>query len=318
MSAAKVELGRHLFFDRRLSGNGTQSCATCHDPLRAFTDGLATPIGSTGQPGRHNAMTLVNVAFNSTLTWATPIRTLEDQALVPMFGTHPLELATDEPQLLARLAADPIYTDLFARAFPAEPITITAVTYALASFERTIVSRDSPFDRFIAGDASALPTRAQRGLALFESDRLGCATCHGGFNLTVTTGDDVRFFNTGLYNVDGRGGYPTSDRGLIETTGTLTDMGRYRPPTLRNVAVTAPYLHDGSAADLDAVIDAYARGGRLISDGPNAGDGALSPYKSVFITGFTLSMEERADLLAFLSSLTDPTVLADPALQDPW
>lgn len=318
LTADKVELGRHLFFDTRLSGNGTQSCASCHDPARAFTDGLATPLGSTGEPGRHNAMSLVNVAYTSTLTWAALTTSLEDQALVPMFGTHPLELATHEGELLARLATEPGYTDLFARAFPDEPVTITSVTRAIASFERTILSGDSPFDRFLAGDRSALTASEERGLALFESERLGCTNCHAGFTFSAAIGDDSRFFNTGLYNVDGRGAYPAVDRGLVEATGDPAHVGRFKPPTLRNVALTAPYFHDGSAATLDEVLDAYARGGRLITDGPNAGDGAASPLKSVFITGFALTADERTDVLAFLTSLTDEGIATNPLLQRPW
>jgi cytochrome c peroxidase len=328
MSADKVELGRHLFYDTRLSADGSQSCASCHAQARAFTDGLVVPLGITGEAGRHNAMSLVNVAYNSSSTWANNVAHLEDQAKAPMFGTAPIELGLSghEDELLARLADEPVYADLFPRAFAADaaPITIGNVTRAIASFERTICSGGSPFDRFVAGDTTALDARAQRGLALFESDRLGCTHCHGGFNLASSydhaemPAPQVQFFNTGLYNVDGAGAYPAADRGLVEVTGDPAHVGRFRAPTLRNIALTAPYFHDGSAATLADVIATYARGGRLVASGPNAGDGAQSPLKSAFITGFTLTPDEQADLIAFLEALTDHDVIERADLASPW
>ena len=316
MSADKVELGRYLFYDTRLSRDGSQSCASCHAQSRAFTDGRTTPVGITGEAGRHNAMSLANVAYNSSNTWASHVVRLEDQARLPMFGTAPVELglAGTDSELLVRLAVEPIYTDLFARAFgDSGPFTVDNVTRAIASFERTIISGRSRFDRFVAGDVTALAASEQRGLALFESPRLGCRQCHGGFNLAssydhaaMPAGGQVQLFNTGVYNVDGAGAYPASDRGLIEVTGDPRDMGRFRAPTLRNVAVTAPYFHDGSAATLDAVIDHYASGG------------VTSPLKSTMITGFTLTADERADVVTFLGALTDEALLADPALASPW
>lgn len=313
MSIEKVELGRHLFYDTRLSTNGTQACASCHRQELAFTDGEVTSFGATGERGTHNAMSVVNTGYNSTHTWATNIAHLEAQALAPMFGTAPVELglAGGEDALLARLRADPVYQTLFPAAFPdGEPFSIANITRALASFERTIISGNSRFDAFVTGTASALDASEQRGLVLFESARLGCTNCHGGFNLSAVVGDSVQFFNTGLYNVDGKGAYPAGDRGLYDVTGDPAHMGRFKPPTLRNIAVTAPYMHDGSVATLDEVVDIYARGGR--------GDGATSPLKSVFITGFTLTAEERADLLAFLYTLTDDGLLQDPTLANPW
>jgi cytochrome c peroxidase len=327
MSADKVELGRYLFYDTRLSADGTQACATCHVQARAFTDGLVVPVGITGEAGRHNAMSLANIAYNSSNTWAGNVTRLEAQARGPMFGTQPIELglAGGEQELLARLADEPVYQELFPRAFSgAEPISVDNVTAALASFERTMLSGSSPFDRFVAGDTAALDTSAQRGLALFESDRLGCTHCHGGFNLASSydhaamAAPQIQFFNTGLYNVDGNGAYPPGDRGVVEVTGDPAHMGRFRAPTLRNIALTAPYFHDGSAATLADVIASYARGGRLVADGPSAGDGATSPLKSPFVTGFTLTIDEQADLIAFLSALTDRELVEDPALASPW
>lgn len=294
MSAAKVELGRRLFYDTRLSGNGTQACASCHAQELAFTDGRATAVGSLGASGRHNAMSLTNVAYNSSETWGDPtVTSLEAQALVPMFGTAPIELGLTEDVLLARLRAEPIYGDQFTAAFPddGDPISVANTTRAIASFERTIISGGSRFDRH------AMTPAEERGLALFESAALGCKNCHDGFNFTVATGDRIQMFNTGLYDP-----YPATDRGLAEHTNVTADTGRFKPPTLRNIAVTAPYLHDGSAATLDDVIDSYAHGGR--AGGPN-----VSP----FVTGFTITADQKADLIAFLGALTDEELLADPA-----
>jgi cytochrome c peroxidase len=161
-------------------------------------------------------------------------------------------------------------------------------------------------------------------MELFFSERLECFHCHGGFNFTDSTThananvDRFGYHNTGLFNVDGNGAYPSDNTGLFDMTGERRDMGRFKAPSLRNVAVTAPYMHDGSVATLEEAIDNYARGGRLLSDGPNAGDGRLSPFKSEFVSGFELSAEERADLIAFLKSLTDDTLLADERFADPF
>jgi cytochrome c peroxidase len=197
-----------------------------------------------------------------------------------MFGTVPVELGLTEPVLLARMDA---YADAFAAAFPGEAITTTNVVEAIASYERTLISARSPFDR------GELSPAAQRGQALFESEALGCRHCHDGFTFTVATGDRIQMFDTGLYDP-----YPASDRGLAEITGDAADAGRFKPPTLRNVAVTGPYMHDGSIASLGDVIDAYARGGRT-----------QDARRSPFLTGFSITPDEKADLIAFLGALTD-------------
>jgi len=208
-----------------------------------------------------------------------------------MFGTSPVELGLTEDVLLARLADDPIYVDQFARAFPDEPITVANTARAIASFERTLISGGSRFDRFSAGDRSALSPSEQNGLALFESRALGCRTCHAGFNLSADA-ERVQMFNTGLYNP-----YPETDRGLAEVTGLTSDIGRFKPPTLRNIARTAPYMHDGSVATLEEVLDIYAHGGR--------GEGAAVPFRSPLVTGFVISAAQKADVIAFLGALTD-------------
>jgi cytochrome c peroxidase len=330
MNAAKVELGRRLFYDVRLSGNRTQSCASCHAQELAFTDAMPVSTGSTGDMTPRGSMSLTNVAYNPVQTWAsTALVSLEDQALVPIFGEHPVELglANMEDELVSRLRAEPLYPDLFAEAFPGDvdPISIPNAVRAIAAFERTLLSFDSPYDRyFYRGDRTALSESALRGLDLFNSERLECFHCHGGFNFTDgvmhggTVIPEIQFHNTGLYNIDGRGGYPAPNRGLYESSGEPRDMGRFRAPTLRNITETAPYMHDGSVPDLDAVLDHYAAGGRTIEDGPNAGVGSESPLKNIFLHGFTLTAEERADVMALLTSLRDDTFLTDPRFADPW
>ncbi|PKN58229.1 MAG: di-heme enzyme [Deltaproteobacteria bacterium HGW-Deltaproteobacteria-14] len=330
MSDAKVELGRRLFYDARLSGNQTQACASCHEQDNAFAEPLTTSVGATGQRHFRNAMSLTNVAYNTRQTWSNPIVvSLEQQALLPMFGETPVELglAGLDDELAARLTAVPLYRELFSEAFPevGGAITVDTITKAIGAFERTLISGTSPYDRFWYGkDTTALSPSAIRGLELFMSERLECFHCHGGFNFTAATThvgtvfDETAFFNNGLYDVDGEGGYPAGDRGLYDVTGDPADMGRFKPPTLRNIALTAPYMHDGSVATLDEVIAMYEAGGRVTSEGPNAGDGRDSPLKSEFVRGFTLTAQERTDLLTFLESLSDEAFTVDPRFSDPW
>jgi len=329
MTAEKVELGRYLFYDTELSANRTQSCATCHIQELAFTDGLARAVGSTGEVHPRGSMGLANVAYASTLTWANPnLTTLEAQALIPMFGEDPVELGMGgrEEELLTRLRTSPVYPELFAAAFPeeADPIRIQTVVWALASFQRALISVGSPHDRYLQGDDDAVGPEVLRGEDLFFSERLECFHCHGGpfFSGSIDYEgkgfSEVEFFNNALYNLDDRGAYPAENTGLYEFTLDPADMGRFRAPSLKNIAVTAPYMHDGSLATLEDVVDHYAAGGRTIEEGPRAGSGRESPLRSEFIVGFELTPEERSDLLAFLHALTDEGFLTDPRFSDPW
>lgn len=330
MTQEKVELGRYLFYDKRLSLNETQSCGDCHRQELAFTDGRARAVGSTGQSHPRSAMSLVNVAYSPVLTWANPLlRNLEGQMLVPLFGEDPIELGMvgKEDVLLARLRSDARYQKLFAGAFPAQkdPVSVATVTKAIACFERTILSGRSPYDQYRLGnEPNAISDSAKRGEKLFFSERLECFHCHGGFNFTGTVDyldkgfSEVEFHNTGLYNLKGQFSYPTQNVGLYQFTNQPEDVGKFKAPTLRNIAVTGPYMHDGSVKTLADAIDHYRSGGRTIKDGPYAGIGADNPNKSEFIRGFELSSEEKADLLTFLNSLTDHTLLTDPGLSNPW
>jgi cytochrome c peroxidase len=325
MTEAKVRLGRSLFYDKRLSLNGTQSCGSCHEQARAFTDGKVHPVGSTGQAHHRNGQGLANVAYATSLTWANPaLTTLEAQALVPLFGTEPVELGFADAQdvLLERLRSDAALTARFAEAFPKEstPVSLATVTWSLSAFQRALISGRAAYDRYLwDGEVDALSPAAKRGLSLFLSERLECDHCHSGFNFQDATVHEqtpepvLPYHNTGLYNEDGQGAYPASDPGLIELTGRKEDMGRFRAPSLRNVAVTAPYMHDGSIATLSGVLDHYAAAGRATA----ANGGKVSPLQSAFVRGFTLTPEEKADVIAFLESLTDTEFLTHPRFSDP-
>jgi cytochrome c peroxidase len=330
MTGPKVELGRHLFYERRLSVNGELSCGGCHEPALAFTDGEPLAIGATGDVHRRNSMSLVNVAYASGLTWVNPLmRDLERQAMVPLFGTEPVELGLKgiEVEIIEGLAGDPLYQGLFAAAWPEDedPFNLDRVVKSIAAFERTILSGGSAYDRYTTGgELDAMSQEAKDGMALFFSERFECYHCHGTFNFmdSVATQEmafpTLMYHNTGLYNLDGQGAFPLRDQGLIEHTMQAYDMGMFRAPTLRNITLTAPYMHDGSAPDLDAVLDHYAAGGRTIESGPDAGTGSTSPLKSALVRGFTATEAERAALIAFLEALTDEDSLAAPHLADPF
>ena len=330
MNAAKVQLGRHLFFDARLSADGSMACSTCHEPSLAFNDGRAFSDGVGGARGHRNAQGLANVGYSPMLTWANPVlRSLEVHALTPLFGDAPVEMGNigQEQALFARLRADARYRDLFGEAFAERDgeISLFTLTRALAAFQRTLVSADSPYDRYkYGGDGDALSAAARRGEELFFSEKAECYHCHQGFNFTDTFATsrsgfaESAFHNTGLYNVDGAGAYPAIDQGLYQVSTEPRDRGRFRTPSLRNLAWSAPYFHDGSADTLDEVLDHYAAGGRHIGDGPNAGNGARNPLKNPLVLGIRFSGTERGDLLAFLGSLDDPGFVANPAFADPW
>ena len=275
LTPARIELGRRLFYDARLSRNGQRACGACHRPEFAFTDGRPRAIGATGELHARGSMSLVNVAYRRTLTWSNPsITTLEQQALVPMFGSHPVELGLEghETRVYEDLASDPLYLRLFSDAFPGTPSTITRdkIVAAIAAFERTIVSFRSPYDRYrFEGDAGALTAEARRGEQLFQSEKAACAQCHAGVNFE---GD----------------AYPKSITRLTHGRE-IADIGQFRPPTLRNIARTGPYMHDGRDHSLDEVLAA-----------------------------FDLTSAERDDLRAFLDSLTDVDALVDTRWSDPW
>lgn len=327
MTDAKVELGRHLFYDPNLSANGQQSCASCHQQQHAFAEPLLTSVGSAGELHHRNSQALVNIAYNKNLTWAhAELTSLERQITIPLFGEQPLEMGVTghEEKVLSRFNTES-YKQLFDEAFDDEQANFDHIVKALASFVRSLVSFNSRFDQYAyAMKDDALNDSEIRGMDLFFSERLECHHCHGGFNFTQSTTHEKQildrhaFHNTGLYNLDGNGAYPTIDQGLKSLTENPHDMGKFRAPTLRNIALSAPYMHDGSIQTLAEVIDFYSQAGRNITTGENKGDGRTNPYKSTFVKGFELTEQEKQDLLAFLHTLTDHNFATNSKTSNPF
>ena len=308
--SGKILLGKLLFFDRRLSLNNTKSCATCHDPKFAFSDSYRRSTGALGQPVQRNSPSLANLLLMPALTYANPnlIRPYQ-QVNNPLYHTNPIELGLNgrEQTLLATLNADTAYQSVLKKANLMQnslALDTTLLKLALEQYVYSLTSSNAPYDRYwYEGKKNALDEAAKRGMAMFFSDSLHCSSCHKGFNFAALTTAD--YFNTGLYNIDGKGSYPSSDQGLYELTKNPNDMGKFRVPSLRNLAFTAPYWHDGSTQTLNEVIDIYANGGRHILKGPNTGNGQKNPLKDPRIKGFTINAEQKMDLLQFLLSLSD-------------
>ena len=278
LTAAKMALGRRLFHEPRLSRTGSLSCASCHDPRRAFTDGRQLAHGVDGRVGARNVPTLVNAAWSASFFWDGRAATLEQQALQPVLNPRELGMMPDRVLALAR---SPAYRPAFVAAFASEP-TIFDVGRALASYVRTIEAGDTPYDRYLAGDDGALGAAAQRGLVLFNGTAR-CNSCHAGALLT-----DGQFHNTGVAWRTGE----LTDEGRARVTHRPADRGAFKTPTLREVARTAPYMHDGSLSTLHAVVEFYDRGGV----GNTGLDGRIRPLH--------LSMVEKSDLVALLQSLS--------------
>jgi len=276
LTRERVALGRRLFFDQRLSADRSIACASCHRPERAFSDSLPKAIGVYGRVGRRNAPALVNLAYAQSLFWDGRAQTLEEQVLRPIEDS--LEMALRLPELVSRLANDRPYRRAFHRAF-GDRVNADNVARALASFVRTLRLGGSAVDRFRAGDTAALSAEARRGLRLFVG-KANCTACHVGPNFT-----DEQFHNTGI-------SWGSGDLGRFVVTGLEEDRGRFSTPTLREVACTAPYLHDGSMATLEQVVEFYDGGGN-----PNPGlDPEIRPLR--------LTAEEKAALVAFLRTLS--------------
>ena len=321
----RIELGRYLFHDFRMSRNSERSCGICHEPAKGFTDGFSRAVGATGETHTRNTLSLINVGYRERLTWRDPtVRALEEQWHVPLFGEDPVEMGMTPDGLVERLRSIERYPPMFQAAFPeaSEPITIEHIGRALASFQRTIVGGNTPYDRWLRGEDDAMSAEAKAGRELFV--RLECDGCHGGIFFDEPSaasglgGPRHGYANTGLYNLDGEGAYPASEPGLAAVTDEPADMGRFRIPSLRGVADSGPWSHDGSSLSLEAVIEAYARGGREVAHPDFAGDGAESPLKASALTGFDLSPGEKSALVAFLSALSDHGLMARPDLQTPY
>jgi cytochrome c peroxidase len=304
MTVEKVALGERLFNDSRLSINQQQSCASCHLKAFAFAQPTKTSVGTTGEVLKRNSMALVNVAYNGSFTWAHDgLGKVENQILIPLFNEAPVEMGVtgNEAEILARLQD---YAPEIEAVFASNEINFDHIVKALASYVRSLTSFNSNFDRYAYfNEDDALSDSAIRGMDLFFSEKLECFHCHGGFNFTQSSKhamqklDLVSFHNTGFYDIDGEGSYANGDQGLADITFNPKHRGKFRAPTLRNIMLTAPFMHDGSVATMSEVIDIYAAGGR--------GDGVNNPLKSPFVQGFDITDEEKQDLLTFLESLTD-------------
>jgi len=290
LSCAQVALGRRLFFETRLSASGETSCATCHVPARAFTDGRSIARGDRGAVGRRNSPTLLDRAYGRTQFLDGRAATLEQQALLPL--TNPVELANSPDEIVARLSAEQSYRRAFARVFGSEGVSLARLASAIASFERTLVAGDSPVDRaLVQGDSGALPEAALRGLRLFLG-KANCVVCHEPPRFT-----EERFHNTGVAWKKGA----LQDSGRYSVTHRAEDLGAFKTPTLRNVELTAPYMHDGSLATLEDVVAFYNRGGN-----PN-------PNRDPLLRPLDLSAGERAEVVEFLRSLTGPQARTPPS-----
>jgi len=310
----KIELGKRLFHERRFSADGTISCASCHQADKAFTDGLTRAIGIGGQIGPRNTPTVVNAAFYASLFLDGRRDSLENQALDPLLNPTEHGLHNHQP-IVDIVVNHSTYPALFEKSFAIQPqkITITHVTKAIASYERTLISGNAPFDRyFFASDRKALSDSAARGLKIFRR-KGNCANCHEiSWNNALFT--DNRFYNIGVgferiaaqldaylvslqnnnarpYNLNNQ---QRSELGRFSVTRVVSDIGKFRTPTLRNIALTAPYMHDGSQKTLQEVIDYYDKGGNK------------NPYLDPAIFPLELTQQEKLDLVEFLKSLTSP------------
>lgn len=350
LTDAKIKLGRYLFYDKRISANEVQSCESCHQQDKAFADGKSLPHGTSGDLLARNSQGLSNVAYNVNYTWANPtLTTLEQQILIPLTAEapDPVEIGingSNQEEIIQRFRVLPIYQDMFSAAFPDEndPFTLSNMIKALASFNRILISDRSPFDK---GELSA---SAKRGQDLFFSEKADCFHCHDGFNFSISSKTEKsiaiasqRFFNNGLYNLSQDGDYPINNQGAFSVTSNDKDKGSFRPPSLRNVELTAPYMHDGSINTLEGVVEFYANGGRNITQvndvenlalinqslgkGDNEiahllGDGRDNPNKLAngFVTGFTATAQEKEDLVNFLKSLTDQEFITDERFSNPF
>ena len=325
LSLAREELGHQLFFDTRLSFNNTKSCASCHNPAFAFSDGYRRSITAGGEMTRRNAPSLLNVSYHHFLNWAdSTVVSLEQQHRQPLFADAPPELGLggNEEKIISRFKNNRRYSELFRVAFPEQedPFLAKNIIEAIAAYVRLLHSFASPYDRYIAGDSLALTGGEKAGMNLFLSARTGCASCHPPPMFTLadrSSNPDSVFRNNGLYNIGDTGKYPVADPGLALVSGKQTDDGRFKIPSLRNVALTAPYMHDGSVGSMEEVLAIYEAGGRLINTGPDAGDGRKHPNKDRLLKGFTLTAEERLLLIDFLHALTDTTWRTDPRFRNP-
>lgn len=341
MSKAKVELGRHLFNEKALSGNDTMSCGSCHFQSLAFADGKDFPSGITSEVHPRNAQHLSNVAYIPRLTWNNPKMTsLEIQARVPMFGENPIELGLSSNVFLDRLKSKSNYQTLFTNAYGNADAAVNEqnIRFALASFQRSLISGNSRFDQYnFRNNKSALTASEIRGMNLFNGEVAECFHCHGGFNFTDTSfhgGSTEEFFyhSNGIHTDAYYAGLPSNKRGLFDLTGVASDTGKFRAPSLRNIGVTYPYMHDGifmcaDANNPDKAAGAAAGKTKLdcardaltqVVDHYRSGGQAHSAKDATLIRAFAITNSERDDMVNFLLALTDEEFLTNPKFASPF
>ncbi len=281
----KAELGKLLYFDRRLSADNTVSCASCHDPRQGFTDCAPVSTGIKGQKGGRSAPTVINRAYSLNQFWDGRAASLEEQAKGPI--QNPIEMGETHENVVKKLRAVKGYRALFAKSFGTEEFTIDHLAKAIATFERTVLSGDSPYDRYKAGNKQALTAEQIRGLDIYFN-KAQCDKCHEGINFTSNA-----YHNIGV-GMD----KPTPDEGRFAVTKNPADVGAFKTPTLRDIARTAPYMHDGSLKTLEEVVDLYDKGGV-----PNKN-------LSADMKKLNLTLQEKKDLVAFLRSLNGESLKA--------
>lgn len=291
-TAEKVELGRRLFYDKQMSLDYSTSCASCHQPELAFADNRKQSAGFGGLLTARNSPSLANTGYLPHFFWEGGIPTLEKQALAPIIAPNEFNIRADT--LEKRMSSDPRYKMLFQAAFGDETVTLERITKSISAFQRTLISGNSPYDKFRRGDRSAISLSAQRGEALFFGETGDCWHCHNGYNLTTNS-----FHNTGLDSL-------TTDIGRAAVTKNPNDEGKFKVPTLRNIALTAPYMHDGRFQTLEQVLQHYNSGGKA------------HPNKDALMRPLGLSNQEVSDLIEFLKSLSDTSFTQNPAHNNPW
>ncbi len=317
-----VQLGRRLFFDPILSRDSTQSCASCHLPHLSFTDGLPVSVGIDGIAGRRSAMSLLNIAYATNgLFWDGRVRTLEEQALLPV--EDPIELHNTWPNLISKIKKHPVYPELFRKAFgirDREEITKELAAKAIAQFERILISSGtSKFDRFLQGDLDVLDDEELDGKLMYFEEGAGvglpdaqCFHCHGGFTLTGN-----QYFNNGLDEVASLDDFVDKGRGAAN--GRRSDNGKFRAPTLRNIALTAPYMHDGRFQTLEEVLDHYSSHGKSSPNKDPLIEQVGFPIPGTNPVKYTgLSPYHKRAIIKFLHTLTDTAFINNPDIQNPF
>lgn len=326
IDSIEQNIGHFLFFDTRLSHNNTKSCASCHDPKFAFTDAYRTSVSPSGENLLHNAPSLLNIQNQAFFDWNNiNAKSYKSQIQRPLYNHSPLELGLDlhwekfKNYLLFTASYKNVVKQYLS--IKNDSLSKTLIEKCLIAYLKKLKISQAPIDDFLNGNEKSISIQAQRGFQLFVSSKLKCVSCHPPPNFTLNDNEhslEEIFRNIALYNVNNKNAYPNEDKGLIIHTTQIKDEGKFRIPSLRNVAITAPYMHDGSVDNLTEVIKIYARGGRNIISGKYKGDGAKNIYKDALIQGFEISEMQIQDLLVFLHTLGDTSYVHKDFFMNPF